>query len=264
MSRTASSSRALRLVFDPQGEVLAAARDCEAAVFSQWFGNTREQLTAEYDPYEPNSVFVALADGSSEVAACARFLTSGRGRLKTIDDMQRPPWSVDAPRSAAAAGVDLASTWDVATMGVRPGRHSERVRLAFALYHGIITAVRVNNVSAIVAILDEHVRTLLASVGIIMRPLPGTGPQHYLGSAGSAPVFAQVSGSVQRQRRDFPDAYRLITLGVGLDDVQVPARETFRLAPRVAAAAPVPRETLVPRQPVGVSHAELVGTARTR
>lgn len=223
---------ALRLVFDPEGDVLAAARECEAEVFAQWFGNTRAQFAEEYAPYESNSVFVALADEHDDVVACARFLTSCRGPLKSIDDMQRAPWGIDARRSAAAVDVNLARTWDIATMGVRPGAAKEQIRLAFALYHGIITSVRVNNATDIVAILDERVRHLLDSVGIIMRPFPGAGPQPYLGSSASAPVFGRVSRCVYRQRRHFPDAYRLITLGIGLDDIAVPPRDDFRLRAR--------------------------------
>ncbi len=254
-------SRSLRLAFNPRGDLLAAARDCEADIFSQWFGNTHEQLAQEYEPYEANSVFLALADERDAVVACARILTSCRGPLKTIDDVQQPPWAVDAPRSAAAAGVDLARTWDIATMGVRPGLQADGVRMAFALYHGIITAVRVNNAAAIVAIVDERVRHLLASVGIVMQTLPGTEPAPYLGSPASAPVFARVSSSVVRQRRDFPDAYRLITLGVGLEDVRVPPRDhfrlpapadPFRLQPFEEPAAPA-RQPAAARQLVGVA-----------
>ncbi len=243
----------LRLVFDPRDGLLAATRDCEADVFSQWFGNTRQQLADEYDAYEHNTVFLALADEHDEVVACARFLISCRGPLKTLADVSRPPWAVDAQRSAAAAGVDLSRTWDIATMGVRPGLRKDGVRLAFALYHGIITSVRVNNAAAIVAILDERVRQLLDSVGILMSPFPGTGPQHYLGSASSAPVFARVSDSVHRQRRDFPDAYRLITLGVGLEDVSVPPSSGFQLRPRADQEVSVPLPVTAPRGLVGAS-----------
>ncbi|CAN5754076.1 hypothetical protein BH20ACT6_BH20ACT6_00340 [soil metagenome] len=256
---------ALRLVFDPQDDLLAATRDCEAEVFSQWFGNTRQRLIEEYAPYEPNSAFLALADDHDEVLACARFLDSSRGPLKTIDDMQRPPWDVDAARSAASVDVNLARTWDIATMGVRPRVAKEHVRLAFALYHGIITSVRVNNATDIVAILDERVRQLLDSVGIIMRPLPGTRPASYLGSPASAPVFARVSRSVYRQRRHFPDAYRLITLGIGLGDIRVPPRAEFRLRRPVdlpTAARQPAGSRPASRQPEG--RPELVGAAGSR
>ncbi|MBA3720116.1 MAG: hypothetical protein H0W95_07530 [Nocardioidaceae bacterium] len=223
------SSSTLRLEFDPAGDVLEASRDCEADIFLQWYGNTRQQLAEEYGPYEQDSVFVSLVDAANDVLACVRFLTGSSVGLKTIDDVRQPPWSVDAPRSARVAGVDLGRTWDVATMGVRPGERAGRAQLAMALYHGLVASVVANEVSAVVAILDERVRRLLASVGLDMRSLPGTRPAHYLGSPSSAPVYARTASTLDRQRRDFPDAYRLVTLGVGLDGVTIPDRGHFRL-----------------------------------
>jgi N-acyl-L-homoserine lactone synthetase len=219
----------LRLVFDPTGDLLTAARECEAEVFAHWYGNSRAQLAAEYDSYESGSVFVAVADAGGDVHACARFLVGGECGLKTVDDVQRSPWNLDAARSAAAVRLDLASSWDVATIGVRPDFRQGRGVLALALYHGMITALRVNDVSAIVAILDLRVRRLLHSAGIDMRPMPGTRPHAYLGSAASAPVYALTLQTLENQRRRHPDAHRLVTMGVGLDGISVPSRGRFLL-----------------------------------
>jgi N-acyl-L-homoserine lactone synthetase len=231
----------LRLVFDPTGDLLSAARDCEADVFAHWYGNSRAQLAEEYDRYDSGSVFVAVADQAGDVRACARFLVGGPCGLKTVDDVTRSPWSLDVGRSAAAVRLDLARSWDVATIGVRPDIHQGRGVLAMALYHGMITGLRVNDVSAIVAILDLRVRRLLHSAGIAMRPLPGTRPHAYLGSEASAPVYAHTVQTLENQRRRQPDAYRLVTLGVGLDGISVPSRDRFllqqRLPPIVAAGS---------------------------
>lgn len=219
----------LRLVFNPTGDLAAAARDCEADVFWHWYGNTRAQLEAEYGPYEQDSVFVALADGNAEVLGSMRLLTGAARDLKTIDDVQGPPWDVDAPRSAAAAGLDLTRVWDVATMGIRPGIRHGRTQLSLALYHGFVTTMRVNLVQGIVAILDERVRRLMSSVGLKTLSLPGTRPAPYLGSPASSPVYADTAATLDRQRREHPDAHRLVTLGVGLTGVQVPPRSHFQL-----------------------------------
>ena len=166
----------LRLHFDAQGSLLESARNCEAEVFLRWFGNTREQLAQEYGPYEDSSVFVVLADRDDEVVGAVRMLApGGRAGLKTLVDVGREPWNVDGARAAAAAGIDLRSTWEVATLGVRGGRSAGRPELSLALYHGMLTLARVNRMSSFVAVLDERVRRLLDSVGIVTRPLPGTG-----------------------------------------------------------------------------------------
>lgn len=219
----------LRLVFNPTGDLAAAARDCEADVFLQWYGNSRSQLAEEYLPYEHDSVFLVIADEQDDVLACGRFLTGASTELKTIVDVQRPPWGVDAPRAAAAVGVDLTRTWDLATMGVRPGIRQGAVRLAFALYHGFTTAIRTNGIGAMIAILDERVRRLVTSAGVHLQALPGTGPESYLGSRSSTPVYARTVQYLDYQRRHAPEAHRLLTMGVGLDGVHVPAREHFRL-----------------------------------
>jgi hypothetical protein len=224
----------VRLVFDPQGALLESALECEAEVFLRWFGNTREQLAEEYGPYADSSVFLALADRHDHVVGAVRLLVpGGDAGLKTLNDVGQEPWGVDGARAAAAVGIDLGSTWEVATLGVRgDGRTSNRVQHSLALYHGLMTIAQVNRMSTFVAVLDERVRRLLASVGILTRPLPGTRTAPYLGSTASTPVYSRFAAMLDNQRREFPDAYRLVTLGSGLDGVSVPSREAFRLQPR--------------------------------
>lgn len=218
--------------FDARGDLLTSARDCEAEVFLQWFGNTREQLDEEYGPYEDSSIFLVLADRNDNVVGAVRLIApGGRAGLKTLVDVGDEPWGVDGARAAAAVGIDLASTWEIATLGVRGSSEATGVQLSLALYHGLITVARVNRMSSFVAILDERVRRLLNSVGMLTRPLPGTAIAPYLGSAASTPVYAHCGPLLENQRRKFPDAHRLVTLGVGLDGVAVPALDRFRLRP---------------------------------
>lgn len=221
------------LHFDPRGSLLASARECEAEVFLRWFGNTRAQLDEEYGAYEDSSVFLVLADRRDEVVAAVRLLApGGRAGLKTLVDVGRGPWGVDGARAAAAVGADLGSTWEVATLGVRRGSSADGLRLSLALYHGIMLISRVNRMSSFVAILDDRVRRLLGSAGILTQPLPGTAAAPYLGSQSSTPIFAHCAALLENQRRHFPEAYRLVTLGIGLDGVAVPSLEAFRLRPR--------------------------------
>ena len=226
-------SERLTLHFDPQGALLDSARACEAEVFLHWYGNTRQQLAQEYNPYEASSAFLAIADDQGTVRAAARLLTpGGDAGLKTLTDVAMAPWRVDGRRVAAAAGLDLSSTWEIATLGVRRDAQRHGVRLSLALYHGLIAVSRANGMSAFVAVLDERVRRLLSSVGLLTQALPGTGPGPYLGSEASTPVYAHCAPVLENQRRHFPDAYRLVTLGVGLEDIAVPPPEAFLLRGR--------------------------------
>ncbi len=238
----------LRLVFDPTGDLLEAARECEADIFLRTFGNTREQLQAEYARYEDASFFMALADPDDNVVAVCRVITPGEAGLKTLNDAGGSPWNVDGVRAARAAGVDPASTWDIATIGVRSGAGGERMFAAATLYHGIAVAATVNNIRSLVMIMDERARRLLTSTGVLTHRLPGTNAEPYLGSPASTPVFGHVAQMIDGQRRINPDAHRLISMGVGLDGVTVPAVEAFRLAERrPATAASASRSALASR-----------------
>lgn len=220
----------LRIHFAAQGQLLQSALECEAEVFLRWFGNTSDQLKKEYGSYEDSSVFLVVADRLGEARGAVRLIApGGRAGLKTLADVGQEPWGVDGERTASAVGIAAESTWDVATLGVRGGSAAERQRLSLALYHGLMSVAQVNQMSSFVAILDERVRRLLASVGIVTRRLPGTTTAPYLGSAASTPVYAHFQPLLENQRRHFPDAYRLVTLGVGLDGITVPALEAFRL-----------------------------------
>lgn len=234
---------ALTLHFNPVGDLLEAARECEAEIFQRWYGNSRAQLDEEYGPYEHASAFIVLCD-ETDVVGVTRVTKPSELGLKTLADVGNSPWQVAPGRAMAAAGLDPDSTWDVATIGVRSGCGLAGRQCAAALYHGLVLTGRVNEVRAMVAILDERVRGMLESAGLSMHALPGTRPMAYLGSAASTPVYGELSVMLDRQRRLAPDAYRLVTLGVGLNGVSVPPPEAFAFpAPHPATALP----TLFPR-----------------
>jgi hypothetical protein len=219
--------------FDPQGELLEATRECEAEIFLHWYGNTREQFADEYGPYEDVTRFISLSDADGDVVAVMRLLApGGTAGLKTLADIGSEPWQVDGTRSAAAAGLDLRSTWEIATIGSRRKSARSGVRYSLALYHGLMLMARANQMSSIVAILDERVRRLLDATGLTMQTLPGTRTASYLGSEASTPVFAHGTSLLDNQRRNAPEAHALVTSGQGLDGVAVPPLDSFRLDAR--------------------------------
>ncbi len=233
---TNTSGTSYRLVFQPEGHLLDAARACESEVFLHAYGNTSEDFVREYGPYEGASHFIALASADDEVVGVCRLVFPGPAGLKTVNDVSRPPWNVDGVRATRAVGADLTSTWDVATLGVLPSRRMPFLGAA-ALYHGLVMATRANDVRWIVMMLDERARRLLAAAGFIAAAIPGTAPAPYLGSESSTPLVGNVAAMIDVQRRTNPDAYRLMSLGVGLDGITVPPLSEFVVRASVPAAA---------------------------
>lgn len=219
----------LSLHFEPQGDLLAAARDCEADVFLGAYGNTRQQLADEYGPYEDASVFIAVADAGGEVLGACRLIRPSDAGLKTMHDVAREPWSLDVVRAARAARLDLSQTWDVATLGRRRGLKGPGKLAGAALFHGLVQVIRANDIRSTVMIIDQRVRTLLAAAGMTGQPLPGTNPAPYLGSAASIPVYRHCAEAFDQQRQANPDAHRLFNDGIGLDGISVPSLRSFRL-----------------------------------
>jgi hypothetical protein len=227
----------LSLRFNPEADLLAAARDCEAEVFLRVYGNTRQQLEDEYGPYEHASVFIALADDSGDVLGACRLIRPTEYGLKSLDDAARPPWSLDVARSVRAARLDPTQTWDVATLGCRRGLKGPGKLASAALFHALVQVVRANQIRSAVMIIDERVRALLASAGMTGHTLPGARPARYLGSAASTPVYRHCDEAFDQQRITNPEAHRLFTQGIGLDGIRVPPLADFRFVERSTVGA---------------------------
>jgi hypothetical protein len=84
-------------------------------------------------------------------------------------------------------------------------------------------------------------------MGIVYQAFPGCRPMPYCGSPASVPVYADMASMVSQQRRTLPEAHRLVTLGIGLDDVELPGPLGFVVPTpsvldlRQAAGLPVQR-----------------------
>ena len=219
----------LNLHFDVRDELLDATLDCEEAVFLESFGNTRNQLEEEYGPYNDQSLFIAVSDDSGLVVGACRIIRPGSAGLKTLNDVGRQPWGVDGQRSARAAGIDVSKTWDIATIGVRRQYRGPQLMVAMAMYHAIMRSTRINEVATATAILDSAAFQVLADAGYLFTTLPGTAPAPYLGSESSIPVYGHWSGLADAQRRMYPELYRLITLGIGIDGVTFPDDQAYDL-----------------------------------
>jgi hypothetical protein len=211
-----------RLELTPARLVHEEVRQCELDVFGHWYGNTPEEFAEAYGPYEERTAFLSVTRDDGRVMGTCRVITPGPRGLKTLSDIGRQPWGVDADRCVRAAGIDPARTWDIATLAVRRELGAGGRLMVAAMYYGLIHATRVNDCPWLVAIIDRRARSLLALLGFPMHAIPCTDPQFYMGSTASAPVFCHVPTVVAAQRTTDPEAYRLISAGQGLLDVRLP------------------------------------------
>lgn len=167
----------------------AAAR-LEAHVFGRWFGNTVEQLREEYDAFAARTFFLTVTDrGNGAPVGTLRVITGGPTN-KTVADCASAPWDASPEHLVAGAGLELASTWDVATVAVDPTLVSGPARgeIALALYHGLTATALAGAVTSMTAMLDDRVLDRLRGFGMPFRPLPGLTGAPYLGSPCTTPV----------------------------------------------------------------------------
>jgi hypothetical protein len=144
-------------------------------------------------------------------------------------DIADEPWNADPDAVLAATGLEPARTWDVSAICVRQTVRGQTALFAAAIYHGMIKAMQANRVQGFLAMLDVRVGRILNMLGVVLHPLPGIDTRPFWGSPATSPSYAHLDSLLSWQRTAAPDAYRLVTLGVGLDGIRVPGLESFRL-----------------------------------
>jgi len=231
-----ASAAPYRLVFQPEPVLRAAAFAHEASIFGSVYSVPYDFHVAEFAPYEAQSAFLVVVDQEERVRATMRLVTPGPAGIKTIVEAARSPWFLEAERAADAVGLDLAKTWDVATLAVGSGLGRDRLVVTASLYHGLTVAARRNRVTSLLMTVDERVRGILETYfGLYTTALPGAVPKPFEGSPASTPVYGHCADMLTAQRKLNPEAYRLLTLGVGLEGVEIPSEQQFDLLERALA-----------------------------
>ncbi|MGY1723825.1 hypothetical protein [Blastococcus sp. SYSU DS0533] len=178
-----------------------AARQVEADVFLQAFGNTPELLAQEYGPFEGRSRFVVVIDDESGVAlGTARLITDGPTPVKTVLDIAGAPWHLPVADSLATVDLEPATVWDVASLAVdrRYRAGAAGAEVSVALCHGIWRYARNCGVPGMVTVLDDRVHRLVRAMGLPWHAMAGATSQPYLGSPASTPcVFAVATAEAE-------------------------------------------------------------------
>lgn len=226
-----------------------AARRCELEILGRWYGDTAEDLAEAYGDYEQTTTFLVLEHADDGVVGFARMIGPGPRLIKTLADIEKPPWTVDGLAAGAAAGMDPAQIWDIATIGLHPdvrdnpmiGTHGRAA--AIALYHTTLALPLANGSPWATAILDRRVRALIARSGTIMHDLPGTTARPYMGSPACAPVYADLPRLFEERARRAPLVHQTFSLEHGGSAVSVPTPEDLVVPGQVITASPVPHPT---------------------
>jgi len=204
---------------DPASEL---ARHVERVVFMETFGNTPELLAKEYEPYEESSIFLCVVDHLRCVpAGTMRILLPSPAGFKTLDDAA-PVWGepIEAMATRTGLEIDLARTWDIATLAVAPEYRGKATMglVSIGLYQALAMATPRCGIEWLLAILDVPVlRMIRWKLRMPMAGFAGVTAKPYLGSPASMPVWCNVSDTERRIAASDPDLYALYFRGVGME-----------------------------------------------
>jgi hypothetical protein len=218
----------LRLVVDSRDPaVVEAAIDCERRVFDDRYHMTADEMEREYGPYDAVSFWLTVHELDGRVVAGSRLVPPNPLGQKSLDDISRPPWRLDAAASLQAAGLDPARTWDVATLFRDRHSHHSGVHVTAALCYAIIQSIRHNGGHALVAVLDSIAREMLDRFfALRVRMLPGATRKTFMNTPND-PTFAFLSELLEHSRRVNPEGHRMYALGAGINGIELPAPPDF-------------------------------------
>jgi hypothetical protein len=245
-------------LFRPTDAGADLARHVERTVFLETFGNTPELLAKEYRPYEDASIFFCVVDHLRHLpAGTMRVLLPSAAGFKTLADTE-PVWGESIQEMAARTGLDLdlARTWDIATLAVAPEYRGKATMglVSIGLYQALALTAPPSGIEWLLAILDVSVfRMIRWKLRMPMAGFTGVTAAPYLGSAASMPTWCNVSDTKSRIAASDPELYALYFEGVGME----PALRPLDLHSAADLVAPRPGPGAGPGPGPGPKPAEL-------
>jgi ribosomal protein S18 acetylase RimI-like enzyme len=213
-----------------------------ADVFLDSFGNTAEELLADYAALLPSLTHLLVVDRPTRTVVGTLVLQRGPlAQLKTLVDIARPPWSRPAGGVLGTLeGVhDDGTTADLLMLAVRR-EYRNRAVAPILCYAGWATSWHLG-VERWLAMLDDPLLPGLDLLtGGAVHRLDDSRP--YLGSPGTTPVTlrlrtAEDTEFLRRTQRVGALAASRATFDSRLE----PIRKAFQLLPTAPAPVPVPR-----------------------
>lgn len=190
------------------------ARTLEREVFEQYFGNTTEQMEAEYGQYEDQSIFFLSVDQQTQTpVGVLRVIEAGDAGLKTLNDLEsvvgeEHPESPDLPTERVLRGhgiQDIADCWDVGTVAVRKEYRADRAQAQEAsvqLYRALYVSALESDIEHFVSVIDSRpYKKMVEYLGIPFVPMLDSKPFPYLGSESSYAVYGDVTEFYKKMNR---------------------------------------------------------------
>ena len=220
-------------VLEPGDPRAALARQLEAEVLEEFFGNTPEELAEEYGDYEAASVFLLMYDREAQKpAGMLRLIRNSPKGLKTVNDIESDapgyPWhqSVDEVLERNHLAFDRDRVLDIGTVAIAPDYRGRRDSsdVSYGLYRGLYTYSRSVDCQAWVGILDDNfLKYTQEQMGGPFRTFEGLGSGSYIGSEASTPIYSIIA-DLPGQASNAVDQgfYRKCILGEDMPGVEFP------------------------------------------
>ena len=204
---------------DPAAEL---GRHVERVVFGEFYDETEEFLSEEYDRYEAGSVFLTVIDHLRGVpAGVLRVILPSPAGFKSLHDLDRV-WGQDPDEVLERSGIayDPSTYWDIATIAVMPEYRSSSTNglISLALTQGVITLGATNGVNLGIAVFDLVALDIIQTVcGRAWQPFATLEPKRYLGSPSSIACYCDMPEFSERLAFTDPALYETLFLGRGLE-----------------------------------------------
>lgn len=206
-------------VDDPGAEL---ARSLETKVLGETFGDSPEMLLREYGAYEADSFFFCIIDHLRGLpVGMMRVIAPSPMGFKSLNDIERV-WGepAEAVIERTALQIDLAKTWDVATLAIDSAYRGKAARglVSIALYQSLIMTAFHCGVEWFVAVFDMPVLRLIRwKLRLTWTGFEGLAPAPYLGSVASIPAWCNLLEAERKVAEEDPEMYAILRLGQGLE-----------------------------------------------
>lgn len=209
-------------VFGHDGPGADLARTLETLAFWDAYDESPQVQEDEFRPYDASSFYFCVIDHLRHVpAGMMRVVVPSRHGLKSLNDIRRM-WG-ESPEEVIARtgmGLDVALTWDIATMAIAEGYRGKAAKglVSMALYQSLTLAALHSGVEWFVAVFDLPVFRLVRwKLRLIFAGYEGLAPVRYLGSDAAIAAWCDVLAAERRLAAEDPDLHAVLVRGEGLE-----------------------------------------------